>query len=146
MTLHQLSLFLENRPGQLRAPCRALADAGIDILALSLADTAQFGILRLIVRDWEKARAVLQAAGMVVNVTEVIPVVIEDRVGALADLLGHLEEAGLGVEYLYPFAVKPSAGKAALLFRFERPEEAIQLLRRRGVNVLDAETLLSLKA
>ena len=146
MKLHQLSLFLENRPGQLRAPCRALADAGIDILTLSLADTAQFGILRIIVRDPERARSILQAAGMVVNATEVVPVVIDDRAGALAGLLGHLEEAGLGVEYLYAFPVRPAAGKAAFLFRFEKADEALQVLRRHGVSVLDAETLLALKA
>jgi hypothetical protein len=146
MKLQQLSLFLENRPGQLRAPCRVLADAGIDILTLSLADTAQFGILRIIVKNWERARGVLHAAGMVVNVTEVVPVVIDDRAGALAELLGHLEEAGLGVEYMYPFAVPPAAGKAALLFRFERPNEALEVLRRHGVNVLDAEQLLALRA
>lgn len=146
MMLRQLSLFLENRPGQLRAPCRALADAGIDILTLSLADTAQFGILRLIVRDWERARAVLQAAGMVVNVTEVVPVALADRAGALAELLGHLEEAGLGVEYMYAFPVRSTAGLAALLFRFERTEEALQVLRLRGVQVLEPEALLALRA
>jgi len=145
MKLQQLSLFLENRPGQLRAPCRALADAGIDILTLSLADTAQFGILRLVVADWERARAVLQAAGMVVNVTEVVPVEVEDRPGALADLLGHMEEAGLGVEYVYAFAVAPAARKAAMIFRFEQPDEALSVLRLRGVKVLDAEALLALR-
>ena len=146
MMLRQLSLFLENRPGQLRAPCRALADAGIDILTLSLADTAQFGILRLIVRDWQRARTVLQEAGMVVNVTEVVPVAIADRAGALAELLAHLEEAGLGVEYMYAFPVRSTAGQAALLFRFERPEEALQVLRLRGVQVLEPEGLLALRA
>jgi hypothetical protein len=82
----------------------------------------------------------------VVNVTEVVPVVIDDRAGALAELLGHLEEAGLGVEYMYPFAIPPAAGKAALLFRFEQPNEALQVLRKHGVNVLDAEALLALRA
>jgi hypothetical protein len=145
MKLQQLSLFLENRPGQLRAPCRALADAGIDILTLSLADTAQFGILRLIVKDWERAREVLHRAGMVVNVTEVLPLEVEDRPGALADLLGHMEEAGLGVEYMYAFAVAPAARKAVMIFRFEKPDEALQILRLRGVQVLSAEALLALK-
>ena len=63
MKLHQLSLFLENRPGQLRAPCEALGKAGVDILTISLADTAQFGILRLIVKDWQRAKQVLEALG-----------------------------------------------------------------------------------
>ena len=72
MKIHQLSMFLENKPGRLSEPCRLLADAGINILTLSLADTQQFGILRIIVRDWEKVRKVLESAGCVVNVTEVV--------------------------------------------------------------------------
>jgi len=71
--LHQLSIFLENRPGQLRAPSEALAREGLDILAMSLADTAQFGILRIVVKEWERARQVLESVGAVVNVSEVVP-------------------------------------------------------------------------
>ncbi len=98
MRLHQLSLFLENRPGQLRAPCQVLAQAGIDILTTSLADTAQFGILRLVVRDWQKAKAALEAAGMVVNVAEVVPVEVDDRPGGLLSALSARDRAGLGIE------------------------------------------------
>jgi hypothetical protein len=145
MKLRQLSLFLENRPGQLAAPCHALAAAGIDILTLSLADTAQFGILRLIVRDWEKAKAVLEKAGMVVNVTEVVPVEVDDRPGGLASVLDVMEKASLGIEYMYAFAMGPRAGTAALIFRFEKPDEALALLRQRGIRVLEAEQLLSVK-
>jgi hypothetical protein len=145
MKLQQLSLFLENRPGQLRAPCQALAEAGVDILTLSLADTAQFGILRIIVKDFEKARKVLEGAGMVVNVTEVVPVEVENRAGGLAEVLAHMEQAGLGIEYMYAFALSARAGRAALIFRFERPDEALGVLRLRGVKVLDAEALLALK-
>jgi hypothetical protein len=145
MKLQQLSLFLENRPGQLRAPCRALADAGIDILTLSLADTAQFGILRLIVRDFERAKAVLEKAGMVVNVTEVVPVEVDNQPGALAGVLEAIEKGGLGIEYMYAFAIGPRPGKAALIFRFEKPDEALRTLKMGGVRVLEAEELLALK-
>jgi hypothetical protein len=145
MKLRQLSLFLENRPGQLRAPCRALAGAGIDILAISLADSAQFGILRLLVADPERARAVLEAAGLQVNVTEVLPVDVDDRPGALAELLAAVEEAGLGVEYLYACGVGPHAGKVPLVFRFEKPDEALRVLEARGVRVLQAEELVALR-
>ena len=141
MKLHQLSLFLENKPGQLAAPCHALAAAGVDILTLSLADTAEFGILRLIVREWEKAKAVLEKAGMVVNVSEVVPVEVDDRPGALAAVLDLVEKAGLGIEYMYALAV--GRGKAALVFRFEKPEEAVALLGHRGVRLLEAEEILS---
>ncbi len=144
MKLMQLSLFVENRPGQLKAPCEALARAGIDILTLSLADTAQFGILRVIVRDWERARDALKKEGMVVNVAEVIPVEVDDRPGALAELLGTMETEGLDVEYMYAFAVSPR-GKASLIFRFEKPDDALRVLRQKGVRVLQAEELMALK-
>lgn len=143
MKLHQLSLFLENKPGQLAAPCHALAAAGVDILTLSLADTAEFGILRLIVREWEKAKAVLEKAGMVVNVSEVVPVEVDDRPGALAAVLDLVEKAGLGIEYMYAFAFGTRHGRAALIFRFERPDEALALLRQRGIRVLEGEQLLA---
>ena len=143
MTLHQLSLFLENRTGQLAGPCRALARAGVDILTLALADTAQFGILRLVVRDWERAKAALEEAGMVVNVTEVVAVEVEDRPGGLAAVLELVEKAGLSIEYMYALAVGRGRGKAALVFRFEKPEEAVALLGQRGVRLLPAEEILS---
>ncbi|HET9597372.1 MAG TPA: amino acid-binding protein [Anaeromyxobacteraceae bacterium] len=146
MKLRQLSLFLENRPGQLRAPCEALGRAGIDILTMSLADTAQFGILRLIVRDWEQARAVLEAAGMVVNVAEVVPVEVDDRPGGLGTALGALEAAGVGVEYMYAFASGPRSGKAAIVFRFDDADRAMAALRERGLRVLEAEELLGKKS
>ena len=79
MKIHQLSLFLENRKGQLRVPTKVLAHEGIDIKTLSLADTEQFGILRLIVDDWERAKAALEAAGCVVKVTEVVAIEVPDR-------------------------------------------------------------------
>ena len=79
MSLTQLSLFVENRPGQLRIPCEVIGRAGLDLLTVSLADTAQFGILRVIVKDWERAKAALEAAGFVVTPTEVLVVEEPDR-------------------------------------------------------------------
>jgi len=142
MRLHQLSLFLENRPGQLRAPCQALAQAGIDILTTSLADTAQFGILRLVVRDWQKAKAVLERAGMVVNVTEVVPVEVEDRPGGLLSALSAIDRAGLGIEYMYAFAAGTKAGKAAVVLRFQDVPRAEKALQEAGIQVLAEEELL----
>ena len=92
MKIHQLSLFLENKPGHLVEPCRLLADAGINIRTLSVADTQQFGILRMIVSDWQKATAILKDAGCVVNVTEVLAVEVPDRPGGLAERAGTLRE------------------------------------------------------
>jgi len=144
--LRQLSLFLENRPGQLRAPCEALGKAGVDILTMSLADTAQFGILRLIVRDWSRAKDVLEASGAVVNVADVVPIEVDDRPGGLAAALAALEEAGVGVEYMYAFARGTRPGKAAIVFRFEDMERAVAAVRAKGLRVLDAEELLAAKA
>jgi hypothetical protein len=143
--LRQLSLFLENRPGQLRAPCEALARAGVDILTMSLADTDQFGILRLVVRDWERGQRALEQAGMVVNVVEVVPIEVDDRPGGLAAVLAALDDAQIGVEYMYPFAAGPRAGKAAILFRFDDPARAMTSVQARGLRVLDESELLAKK-
>jgi len=142
MKLQQLSLFLENRPGQLREPCEALAKAGIDLLTMSLADTAKFGILRFIVADPARAKEVLEAEGMVVRMTEVVPVEVENKPGGLARVLAAIDEAGLGVEYMYDFGAASRSGKAAIVFRFEDPDAALSALAGAGVRVLSGEELL----
>ena len=140
MTIRQLSLFLENSPGRVQEPCRLLAGAGINIRTLALADTQQFGILRLIVSDWEKGRQVLQDAGYVVNVTEVVAVEVEDRPGGLVRLLDSLEAGGVNIEYMYAFTFGRE-GRAILIFRFDRPDTAIERLSEAGINVLRAVEL-----
>ena len=135
MKIHQLSMFLENKPGRLSEPCRLLADADINILTLSLADTQQFGILRLIVKDWERAKEVLERAGAVVNITEVVATEVEDKPGGLTKILEVIEQAGLNIEYMYAFTVR-SDDKAVLVFRFDNPDLAITALQAAGVNVV----------
>jgi hypothetical protein len=142
MKLQQLSLFLENRPGRLGAPLEAIAKEGINILTLSLADTAQFGILRLIVREWDKAKQGLEDAGWVVNLTEVVAVDVLDRPGGLAEALSVLEGAGLNIEYMYAFSLR-RGDKAILIFRFEDPDRAIAVLLEKGLHVVDGDELLS---
>lgn len=142
MKLKQLSLFLENRPGQLRAPLEALGKAHIDLLTMTLADTAHFGILRFIVADPERAKQVLENEGMVVNVTDVVPIQVDNRPGGLASVLAAIEEAGLGVEYIYDFGAASGGGKAAIVFRFEDPDAAISALQKAGVRILSSEELL----
>ena len=142
MKLHQLSLFLENRPGQLRAPIQALADDAINLLALSLADTEQYGILRLIVRDWETAKTALEKAGCVVKVTEVVAVEVPDRPGGLAALLKVLDEVKLNIEYMYAVNER-RVDKALMVFRFENPDDAVRVLKAAGVNVVDTIQLFS---
>jgi len=142
MKIHQLSLFLENQPGQLIEPCAVLARAGIDIRTLTLADTQQFGILRLIVSDWQAGAKALRDAGYVINVTEVVAVEVPDRPGGLFELLSTLEGSGFNIEYMYAFTFG-RADKAVLIFRFDDLDRAIELLKRSDINVLDAVDVYS---
>jgi hypothetical protein len=142
MKIKQLSLFLENKPGHLSSVCHTLADAKINILTLSMADTQQYGILRLIVRDWERAKAVLEKAGNVVNVTEVLATEIEDRPGGLAAVLKIVEAAKINVEYMYAFTFR-NADKAIIFFRFDNPDKAVQVLEEKNINVVGPVALYS---
>ena len=142
MTIKQISVFLENRPGHLAETCRALADAGVSIITLSLADTREFGIARLIVDNWEKARDILSAAGRVVNVRDVVAVTVADRPGGMADVLAALDAAGVNVEYSYAFAFHHGE-KAVLVFRFENNARALEALAAAGITVLAFSDSLS---
>ncbi len=135
MKTHQLSVFLENRPGALRQPCKVLADAGVDILTLSLADTKEFGILHLIVRDWERGKKALEEAGKTVKVTEVVAVEVADEPGGLANVLGYIEEAAINVDYMYAFTFG-NQGRAVLVFCFDDPDHAVLILDKAGVKTI----------
>lgn len=143
MKLKQLSVFLENKPGRLSHPCKTLAEAGINILTLCLADTEQFGILRLIVKDWEQARATLEKAGCVVNVTDVLAIEIPDRPGGMASILSILEPCHVNIEYMYAFTLKRGSN-AVLIARIEDPDRAAECLRKASVPVLDSTTFFNL--
>ena len=140
MKIHQLSVFVENRPGHLVASCRLLAEAGINIVTLALAETQQYGILRLIVRDWQQAKQVLEAGGFRVMVTEVLAVQVADRPGGLVEVLNPISAAGLNVEYMYAFSTK-AGDQAVLVFRFEDPDLALQTLQGSAVNFIDTVDL-----
>lgn len=140
MKIKQISMFLENKPGRISEPCKILAKNNINILTLSLADTQQFGILRLIIKNWEKAKEVLEKEGFVVNVTEVVATEVEDKPGGLAKILEVIEEAGLNIEYMYAFTFR-SGDKAVIVFRFDQPDVAIETLQKKGINVLDSVQL-----
>ncbi len=140
MKIKQLSVYLQNEPGHLSKVCKLLADANIDILTLSLADTQQFGMLRLIVKDWEPAMRLLQNAGCIVKTVEVVATEIADQPGGLAYILGIFEEAHLNVEYMYAFTSHVRE-KAILVFRFSDPDAAVALLHEKGVNIFDTVDL-----
>ena len=131
MKIHQIAVFLQNKPGHLSGICRTLANENINIVTLSLADTQQFGILRLIVRDWEKAKQVLEQDGHVVNITEVVAIEVADKPGAMADLLEALEKAEINIEYMYAFNFRRN-DDAAVVIRFDDPGTAIEILQQNG--------------
>ena len=142
MTVHQISLFLENKPGRLAAICRTLTESGVDIDSLSLADTPDFGIVRLLVDRWEKARDVLQSAGFGVNVREVVAISAPDEPGALARILEAVDATGANVEYMYAFAVARGAS-ARFIFRFDDTEKAVAALSAAGISLLDDATIFA---
>jgi hypothetical protein len=141
MKIKQLSLFLENQPGALSRPIRLLAKAKFNIVTLSIADANQFGILRLIVRDWEKAKKLLEKNRFVVRVTDMVAVEVADQPGGLAMILEVVEKAGLNVEFMYAFTEK-RGGQAILVFRFDDPDGAIRILQKAKLNVVASVDLL----
>jgi len=141
MKIKQLSIFLENKPGALSAPCRLLAKADINIQTCSLADTREFGILRLIVEDTDKAKRLLQRNGFAVKVTDVIALEVKDEPGGLAAILDALEGTGINVEYAYSLTGRTRSGHALLLFRFSDPNAALSVLKDRKINTVGSEEL-----
>jgi hypothetical protein len=143
MKVEQISVFLENKPGSLAEVTRILGDAGVNIRALSLADTKDFGILRLIVNDHEKAKQILGQKGFTVRKTEVVAVEVPDRPGGLADMLKTLSDSGINVEYLYAF-VQQSGTNAIIIFRFDETDRAIKVLSAQGISILDGKKVYAL--
>lgn len=132
----QVSVFLENEPGKLSVPCRALARAGINILAICLADTNRFGVLRLIVSDAPRAVEVLNAAGCVVEADDVAVLAVGDRPGALEDILEIIEGGHINIEYVYSLT-SPAGESALLVCRFGDTAAALAALQDARVAVID---------
>ncbi|MFB3925764.1 MAG: ACT domain-containing protein [Syntrophales bacterium] len=143
MKAEQISIFLENRPGALEQATRALRDANINIRALSLADTSDFGILRLIVNDVDTARRVLKENGFAVKRTEVVAVEVPDRPGGLHSILETLSAQRINVEYMYAY-VERSGENAIIIFRFDKTDAAIAALLNSGFTVLPGEKVYNM--
>ena len=141
MKIQQISLFVENKPGRIAAPARLLAQEGVDIRALYLADTEQYGIVRMIVADWQKATKLLENNGFTIKVTEVLAVEVANHPGGLADVLMALDGTGINIEYMYAFPCV-RGDKAVLIFRFAEPDAAIARLRLAEINLLASDELL----
>jgi hypothetical protein len=143
MKVEQISIFIENKSGRLAEITRILGDTGINIRALSLADTTDFGILRLIVNDREKAKQVLKEKGFTVSKTEVVAVEVPDRPGGLSEILQTLDSESINVEYMYAF-VERCGENAVIIFRFDETEKAIAALQQKGFNILDGDRLYNM--
>lgn len=143
MLVKQISVFLENKSGRLAEVTRTLGDNDIDISALSIADTTDFGILRLIVNKPEKAEKILKENEFMVSSTNVIAIGVEDKPGGLAIALDGLEAEGIGIEYMYAFVSKKEE-EAMVILRVEDPEKAIRVLKNKGVSVLPSSQVYDL--
>ena len=141
MKVTQISSFIENRPGRLHAACEALSAKGVNIHTLMLADTKEFGILRLIVADPAAGKAALEGAGYVAKLTEVVAVEVPDDAGGLAEILAKTDAAGLNIEYMYAFSTA-IGNNAVVVIRFSDPDRAIEALSKLGVNVIAPVELL----
>jgi hypothetical protein len=140
MKIRQISVFLENRPGRLSGLCRTLADAGVNLSTVTLAETGEFGLLRLITPDPDKAKRVIEQAGYALTTTEVVALQVPDRPGGLASVLQVLEAHNLSVEYMYAFAMR-TGGDAVMVFRFDDMDRALAALQAAGVGVFKAVDL-----
>lgn len=140
MKVKQISVFIENRSGRLREVAAILGKNSINIRALSLADTSDYGILRLIVDNPDKARQVLKSENFTLSETDVIAVEISDKPGGLAHVLNILGDSGINVEYMYAF-VEKSSKNAVVIFRIENIDNSISVLKEHGVNILTNEEI-----
>lgn len=140
MKVEQISVFLENKPGTLEHATRVLKEANINIRTLSVAETADFGILRLIVNNVEKANQVLKDAGFRVSKTPVVAVEVPDKPGGLHSIMEVVSKEGINVEYLYAF-VEKSGENAVIIFRFDNPEKAIDVLLKNSFAVIPGSKL-----
>ncbi|MDH7478862.1 MAG: amino acid-binding protein [Syntrophomonadaceae bacterium] len=143
MKVKQISVFLENKAGRLASVTRVLGDAKINIRALCIADTADFGILRIIVDQPDRAYDALKAAGFSATETDVLAIEVPDVPGGLASVLETMGEAQVNIEYLYAFLTRASEN-AIIIFRVENPEMAIELLEKSNVRLLPGETVYKL--
>lgn len=143
MITTQLSVFIENRSGRLAKIATVLGHVGVNIRAMSLADTSDFGILRLIVNNTQKAEKALRDHGFTVRVSEVIAVAIPDMPGALGNLLSIMELAGLNVEYMYAF-VEKNLDQAIIIFRFDDTDKAMETLMENDIHVIEESILLTM--
>ncbi len=140
--IKQISVFLENKSGRLVRIAQVLGEAKINIRGLSIADTSDFGILRMIVDQPDKAIAELKDKNIMATVTEVIAIEIKDDPGGLAEVLGFMNGAGINIEYLYSFIEKPT-NNALIMMRVERIDDALEVLKKHNITIVTGERIYS---
>ena len=140
MKLTQISIFLENRKGRLYEVCSLLGKKKINIRALTVAESEQFGILRIVVNKPEETAAILKKNGFVASLTEIVVVEVSDKPGGLADILKVFSQSNINVEYMYGFVVK-KFDKALLVFRFDEPDKAIKLLKKKKIKMISRKEM-----
>lgn len=143
MIVEQVCVFLENKSGRLSEVTRAMEDAGVNIRALSVADTSDFGILRMIVNDNDKALASLKSKNFTVSKSEVVAAEVSDTPGGLSHILDVLEKAGINVEYMYAF-LEHVSDKAVMIFRFDENKKAVDTLTANNITLLDGKQVYQL--
>ena len=143
MFIKQISVFMENRPGRLAEITQVLSDNNIDMRAINIADTTDFGILRMIVDDAEKAEKVLRENNMTASVTDVLAVSIDDTVGAFSKVIALLKEENISIEYIYSFIGEKSA-KAVIVIKTNNAERSLELLQEGNIRVLSSDDLNNL--
>jgi hypothetical protein len=137
MELKQITVFLENKAGRLGEVTRVLAAGGINMRAMSIADTADFGILRIIVNDTEKAQQSLNAAGFTTRLTKVAAVEIEDKPGSLARVMELFEKSQVNIEYLYA-SLESKTGKAVVIFKLGDHDQGLKILEESGLSTIES--------
>jgi hypothetical protein len=140
MSIQQLSIFVENKPGRLAEVTEILAGADVDLRAMSIADTADFGILRIIVNDTKKALTALKDSGCAVSVTDVLAVALADEPGSLARVIRVLSDNGVSVEYLYAFITR-KVDSAYVIFRVEDTDKARSIFEMHGIRIASKEEI-----
>ena len=143
MYVKQISVFMENRPGRLAEITKILSENSVDIRAINIADTTDFGILRMIVDDEEKAEKVLRGNNMTANISDVIAISISDSVGAFSNVIELLKDKNISIEYIYSFIGEMSS-KAVIVLKTSDLDLSINVLRENGVNVLSKEDVNNL--
>lgn len=141
MTIHQLSVFVENKSGTLLQVLELLKEANIQLIASTISDTVEYGIYRIICSEPMRAYETLKQAGISANLSDVFAIMLDNQPGRTADAIRSFSQAGIGISYLYSFLL---SGKGILVFRTDRPEETRKVILDKGLNYIEEQHLLKM--